>query len=71
MNPLSILLHSFLLALVSLCITYVYSWAKYRKYKFPPSPPGRLPLIGHAHLLPKSFPGDKAKEWGISLEKRF
>lgn len=41
--------------------------AQCRKYKFPPSPPGRLPIVGHSHLLPKQFPGDKAKEWGVSF----
>jgi len=51
--------------LVTICVGYLYSWHQYRKYKFPPSPPGRLPVIGHAHLLPKTFPGDKTKEWGI------
>jgi hypothetical protein len=52
---------------LTICVAYVYSWHQYRKYKFPPSPPGRLPVIGHSHLLPKLFPGDKTKEWGIHV----
>ena len=50
--------------LVTICVAYIYSWHQYRKYKFPPSPPGRLPIIGHSHLLPKRMPGHKTKEWG-------
>lgn len=38
------------------------------KYKFPPSPPGRLPIVGHAHLMPKDFPGEKTKAWGKWIE---
>jgi hypothetical protein len=55
---------------LTIFVGYAYSWNHYRKYKFPPSPPGRLPIIGHAHLMPNSFPGDKTKEWGnaISLQ---
>jgi hypothetical protein len=49
---------------LTIVVGYVYSWNHYRKYKFPPSPPGRLPIIGHAHLMPNKFPGDKTKEWG-------
>jgi hypothetical protein len=55
---------------LSIGVLQVYSWNQYRKYKFPPTPPGRLPLIGHAHLMPKRFPGDKAKEWGMNLLRR-
>ncbi len=52
---------------IALLITvgvFLKTFGSHKKYKFPPSPPGRLPLIGHSHLFPKSFTGDKAKEWG-------
>lgn len=50
--------------LLVIAIVIIQDVARSRKYKFPPSPPGRLPLIGHGHLMPKQFTGDKAKEWG-------
>jgi hypothetical protein len=57
-----------LLSVVSVIVVgYAYSFN--RKYKFPPSPPGQLPIIGHAHLLPKTFAGDKTKEWGEILPR--
>ncbi|KAK5328815.1 hypothetical protein LTR93_002600 [Exophiala xenobiotica] len=39
----------------------------HRRYKFPPSPPGRLPIVGHSWVLPKEFHGDKVKEWADQL----
>jgi hypothetical protein len=60
-NRLALLLVSIV---VTVCVAQLLFWGQYRKYKFPPSPPGRLPIIGHAHLLPKRLPGDKAKKWG-------
>jgi hypothetical protein len=60
----------FLLSVVSIIVVgYAYSFNRCRKYKFPPSPPGQLPIIGHAHLLPKTFAGDKTKEWGEILPR--
>jgi hypothetical protein len=56
--------HAIGAVILTVVVSYLYSWNYYRKYKFPPSPPGRLPLIGHAHLMPNQFPGDKTKEWG-------
>ena len=56
--------HTLLAIALTIVVGYTYSWNHYRKYKFPPSPPGRLPFIGHAHLMPSKFPGDKTKEWG-------
>jgi len=55
--------------LLAICVVYLHSWYRYRKYKFPPSPPGRLPLIGHSHLLPTLFPGDKTAEWGMQFHE--
>ena len=56
-------------AIGTIGLVYLYSWHRYRQYNFPPSPKGRLPIIGHAHLLPKRLPGDKAKEWGIQTSE--
>ena len=67
MDLITLLLQSLAVALVIPVLGYVYVWQKYRKYKFPPTPPGRLPIIGHSHLLPKRFPGDKTKEWGMPI----
>ena len=61
------LVYALLGLIIAVSAAQIISWFQYRKYKFPPSPPGRLPLIGHAHLMPKRFPGDKAKQWGNTL----
>ena len=62
-----VLVYALAAVVISICLVQIHSWNQYRKYKFPPRPAGRLPIIGHAHLMPKRFPGDKAKEWGTSL----
>jgi hypothetical protein len=46
-------------------IVYWWSSRSSPQYIFPPSPPGRLPIVGHNHLFPKQFPGEKTKEWGM------
>ena len=53
------------LIVVALIVYIVKASLQHVRYKFPPSPPGRLPVIGHNHLFPKQFTGDKAKEWGL------
>lgn len=53
------------LALLLVAIFAATIFRRYGRFKFPPSPPGWLPIIGHSHLFPiKGFTGDKAKAWG-------
>ena len=58
----------FLLLFTSVLLVAIYlvrqlQW--HQKYRFPPSPPGRLPFVGHSRLMPTEFHGDKSKEWGM------
>ncbi|OIW35202.1 cytochrome P450 [Coniochaeta ligniaria NRRL 30616] len=53
--------------LLLIAIFVAKAFPRHGRYKFPPSPPGRLPIIGHSHLFPKEFTGHKAKEWGCEM----
>ena len=57
-----------LYGIVAIVVAVLIYYAKSSKYsKYPPMPPGRLPIVGHMLAFPPTYPGHVTRKWAKDL----